>query len=113
VTSNSADLGEFDLKGVSAPLRAYELQGVGSLRTRLDISRSRGFSKFVGRERDTDHEARRKIAGELLLLDDTFQELLPILFDFMGVADPTRPAADSRVVKDGGKNGNRRNLSPV
>jgi class 3 adenylate cyclase len=46
------DLGEFDLKGVSAPLRAYELQGVGSLRTRLDISRSRGFSKFVGRERE-------------------------------------------------------------
>jgi len=109
VTSNSADLGEFDLKGVSAPLRAYELQGVGSLRTRLDISRSRGFSKFVGRERDTDHEARRKIAGELLLLDDA----LPILFDFMGVADPTRPSADTRVVKDGGKNGNRRNLSPV
>ncbi|MBI1816899.1 MAG: AAA family ATPase [Deltaproteobacteria bacterium] len=164
------DLGEFDLKGVSAPLRAYELQGVGSLRTRLDISRARGFSKFVGRERematlkgaldaaiggqgqvvgvvadagtgksrlclefvercrargvrvneghcpahgktiphlpllemlrdifgiaerDTDHEARRKIAGELLLLDDAFQELLPILFDFMGVADPSRPA---------------------
>jgi class 3 adenylate cyclase len=164
------DLGEFDLKGVSAPLRAYELQGVGSLRTRLDVSRSRGFSKFVGRdremltlesaleaaigghgqvvgvvaeagtgksrlclefvercrargvrvseghcpahgktipylpllemlcdvfgiaERDTNHEARRKIAGELLLLDDPFQELLPILFEFMGVADPARPA---------------------
>ena len=164
------DLGEFDLKGVSAPLRAYELQGVGVLRTRLDLSRSRGFSKFVGRdremaslesaleaaiaghgqvvgvvadagtgksrlclefvercrargirvneahcpahgktipylpllemlrsifgiaERDSDHEARRKIAGELMLLDDTFQTLLPILFDFMGVADPAKPA---------------------
>jgi len=163
------DLGEFDLKGVSAPLRAYELQGVGSLRTRLDFSRARGFSKFVGRERematlesaldaaisghgqvvgvvaeagtgksrlclefvercrargvrvneghcpahgktipylpllemlrdifgiaerDTDHEARRKIAGELMLLDEAFQALLPILFDFMGVADPIRP----------------------
>ena len=163
------DLGEFVLKGVSAPLRAYELQGVGSLRTRLDASRSRGFSKFVGRnrematlesaleaaiggngqvvgvvaeagtgksrlclefvercrargvrvneghcpahgktipflpllemlrdifgigERDSDHEARRKIAGELLLLDETFQQLLPILFDFMGVADPDKP----------------------
>ena len=162
------DLGDFDVKGVSAPLRAYELQGVGSLRTRLDASRARGFSKFVGRdrematlegaldaaiagngqvvgvvadagtgksrlclefvarcrargirvneghcpahgrtiphlpllemlrdifgitERDGDHEARRKIAGELLLLDDAFQDLLPILFDFMGVPDATR-----------------------
>jgi hypothetical protein len=36
-------------------------------------------------ERDTNHEARRKITGELMLLDDVFQELLPILFDFMGV----------------------------
>ncbi len=164
------DLGEFDLKGVSAPLHAYELQGVGALRTRLDVSRARGFSKFVGRERematlesalesaiaghgqvvgvvadagtgksrlcfefvercrargvrvneghcpahgktipylpllemlrdifgiaerDTDHEARRKIAGELMLLDDKFQALLPILFDFMSVADPARPS---------------------
>ena len=164
------DLGDFELKGVDAPLRVHELQGVGALRTRLDSSRSRGFSKFVGRERemaslesalegaiaghgqvigvvadagigksrlclefvercrsrgirvneahcpahgktvpylpllemlrdifgiesrDSDHEARRKIAGELMLLDETFQTLLPILFEFMGVADPTKPA---------------------
>jgi len=166
------DLGEFDLKGSSAPLRVYELQGVGALRTRLDSSRARGFSKFVGRERemaslegaleeaiagngqvvgvvadagtgtgksrlclefvercrargirvneahcpahgktvpylpllemlrgifgiearDNDHEARRKIAGELMLLDEKFQELLPILFEYMGVADPAKPA---------------------
>ncbi len=164
------DLGDFELKGVSAPLRVYELQGVGALRTRLDSSRSRGFSKFVGRDRemaslesaldaaiaghgqvvgvvadagtgksrlclefvercrargirvneahcpahgktvpylpllemlrdifgiearDSDHEARRKIAGELMLLDESFQTLLPILFEFMGVADPAKPA---------------------
>lgn len=165
------DLGDFDLKGASAPLRVYDLEGVGVLRTRLDSSRSRGFSKFVGRDRemksldaaleaaiagdgqvvgvvadagtgksrlclefvercrargirvneahcpahgktvphlpllemlrdifgiearDSDHEARRKIAGELMLLDETFQSLLPILFDFMGVADPRKPAS--------------------
>ena len=164
------DLGDFELKGVSTPLRVHELQGVGALRTRLDSSRARGFSKFVGRERematlessleaaiaghgqvvgvvadagtgksrlclefvercrargirvneahcpahgktvpylpllemlrdifgievrDSDHEARRKIAGELLLLDESFQTLLPILFEFMGVADPAKPA---------------------
>ena len=44
------DLGDFELKGAGAPLRVYELQGLGVLRTRLDSSRSRGFSKFVGRE---------------------------------------------------------------
>ncbi|MFQ5667726.1 MAG: hypothetical protein ACE5I7_15040 [Candidatus Binatia bacterium] len=43
-------------------------------------------------ERDTDHEARRKIAGELLLLDEKFQALLPILFDFFGAPDPENPA---------------------
>jgi class 3 adenylate cyclase/tetratricopeptide (TPR) repeat protein len=165
------DLGDFEIKGSNAPLRVYEIERVGALRTRLDSSRSRGFSKFVGRERemksledaledaiagdgqvvgvvadagtgksrlcfefvercrargirvieahcpahgktvpnlpllemlrnifgigarDTDHEARRKIAGELMLLDETFQSLLPILFEFMGVADPTKPAS--------------------
>ena len=28
----------------------YERQGVGRLRTKLEVSRARGFSKFVGRE---------------------------------------------------------------
>jgi class 3 adenylate cyclase/tetratricopeptide (TPR) repeat protein len=164
------DLGEFELKGVGSPLRVHELRGVGALRTRLDSARARGFSKFVGRDRemasldsaleaaiaghgqvvgvvaeagtgksrlclefvercrargirvnaahcpahgktvpylpllemlrdvfgiegsDSDHEARRKIAGELMLLDESFQSLLPILFEFMGVGDPSKPA---------------------
>ena len=164
------DLGEFDLKGASEPLHVFELEGVGSARTRLDRSRARGFAKFVGRDRemaslesaleeaisgngqvvgvvaeagtgksrlcaefiercrardiqvneahcpahgktvpylpllemlrnifeiedqDTDHEARRKITGELMLLDDKFQGMLPLLFEFLGVPDPARPA---------------------
>jgi class 3 adenylate cyclase len=44
------DQGVPPLKGVSAPVRVYELQGIGPLRTRLDVSRLRGFSRFVGRE---------------------------------------------------------------
>jgi len=44
-----ADLGAMEVKGVQEPLRVYELQGLGQLRTRLDASRSRGFSRFVGR----------------------------------------------------------------
>src|SRR5947208_3915941 len=47
------DLGPFTVKGVRDPLRVYELEGVGSLRTKLDVSRARGFSRFVGREGET------------------------------------------------------------
>jgi class 3 adenylate cyclase len=43
------DLGPFDLKGVGAPIRVYELEGVSALHTRIEVSRSRGFSRFVGR----------------------------------------------------------------
>ncbi len=164
------DLGEFEVKGVSEPVRVHELVGAGAARGRLDISRARGFTRFVGREEevktletaleqaqagngsvvgvvgeagvgksrlcaefaercrrqglpvyeaqgqahaqaipflpvlqlmrgyygvtehDTDRQAREKIAGRLLLLDEAFAEHLPLLFDFLAVADPERPA---------------------
>jgi adenylate cyclase len=163
------DLGEFEIKGASQPVRVLELAGVGQARSRLDLSRARGFSSFVGREQEmavlrealTDagagrggvvaivaepgvgksricHEfaqgcraeglevfeaqaqahgtaipympvlqmlraffgigesepeqiAREKIAGRALLLDPSFAEDLPLLFDFLGVPDPDRP----------------------
>src|SRR5215467_14134542 len=43
------ELGPMAVKGVSEPIRVYELDGVGALRTTLEVSRSRGFSRFVGR----------------------------------------------------------------
>jgi tetratricopeptide (TPR) repeat protein len=43
------DLGEFDLEGASAPVHVYALEGTGPARTRLERSRARGFSRFVGR----------------------------------------------------------------
>ena len=164
------DLGKVTVKGVKEPLGVYELRGIGRLRTRLDISRARGFSRFVGRgdemaalesalervlqgngqvvgvvagpgvgksrlcfefvercrargifvneghcpphgrvipylpvlelfrgyfriiDQDTDEEARRKIAGTLLLLDEGFRETLPLVFEFLAVPDPERPA---------------------
>jgi adenylate cyclase len=164
------DLDEFELRGVKGRIRVHELQGVGALRTRLEVSRARGFSRFVGRaeemqmlesaleraekgspqlvgvvgeagvgksrlcfeflercrargimtseaqgvahgknvpllpilrlfrtfygitERDSDVTAREKIAGRLLLLGERFRELLPVIFDFMGVPDPEHPA---------------------
>ena len=164
------DLGEFDVKGVSEPVRVHALSGAGGAHSRLDISRARGFSRFVGRgdelatleaaleqapggngvvvgvvgeagvgksrlchefverarrrgipvyeaqgqahgreipflpvlqmmrsyfaiaESDSDQQAREKIAGRMLLLDDAFAESLPLLFDFLAVPDPHRPA---------------------
>ncbi|HEX6665319.1 MAG TPA: adenylate/guanylate cyclase domain-containing protein [Solirubrobacterales bacterium] len=43
------DLGEFEIKGSSEPVRVFELAGVGQARSRLDLSREQGFSRFVGR----------------------------------------------------------------
>ncbi|MGH7855797.1 MAG: AAA family ATPase, partial [Candidatus Binatia bacterium] len=163
------DLGDFRIQGLREPLRVYELQGTGSVRSRLDRARARGLTRFVGRkpemaaleatleealagrgrvvgvvaepgvgksrlcaefldrcrarglrahggralahgksvpllpvlemlrdyfgvsERDADQAAREKIAGKLLLLDRDFDASLPLLFDFLGVADPERP----------------------
>ena len=165
-----ADLGEFEVKGSSRPLRVHELTGVGTARGRLDISQARGFSRFVGRademkvlenaheqarageaqvigivgdpgvgksrlchefsqrwraqgvpvyhtsglahtqsvplmpvmhlmrsyfditDQDSEKRARERIAGKLLLLDETLVEDLPLLFDFLAVPDPERPA---------------------
>jgi class 3 adenylate cyclase/tetratricopeptide (TPR) repeat protein len=166
------DLGEMTVKGAREPLRVYELEGVGALQTRLDVSRSRGLSRFIGREResalldealvraraghgqvvgvignagigksrlcyeftercraqgvavyratgvtygaalpffpilalmrsyfgvgenDAPAEVRRKVAGTLLMLDAGLKEALPLVFDFMGVAEARSAATD-------------------
>ena len=176
------DLGEFKLKGARAPVRAWALGGVGRARTRLEVARSRGFSRFVGRdaelreleraleraasgegqvvgvvgepgvgksrlcfqflercreggvpvneargvahgaaipflpireylrnifeigEEDSPLQARRKVAGALLLLDPESADDLPVLFDFLGIPEPDAPApsegggADRRIL---------------
>ena len=61
------DLGRMKVKGVEAPVRVAELEGVGRMRTRLDRSRARGLSKFVGRDEEMERlEAalRRALAGD-------------------------------------------------
>jgi adenylate cyclase len=163
------DLGEFQVKGAGGPVRVHKLLGTGGARTRFDVSRSRGLTRFVGRgddlqtlesalqrareghgsvlgvfaeagtgksrlcfefleraraeglnvhegravshgksiplipvleilrdyfgidERDEPRRAREKIAGRLLLLDDSFRDVLPVLFEFLGVGDPDSP----------------------
>ena len=164
------DLGEFEVKGASRPIGVFELKGAGSARSRLDLSRERGLTSFVGRQeemtaleeaferakegrgavigivaepgvgksrichefaercrargievyeaqaqahgeaipflpvlqmlrgyfgiedRDSERVAREKIAGRLLLLDPDFADDLPLVFDFLAVPDPERPA---------------------
>ena len=41
---------------------------------------------------DSERTAREKIAGRLLLLDPDFTDDLPLVFDFLSVPDPARPA---------------------
>jgi class 3 adenylate cyclase len=164
------DVGETRVKGLNDPLYVFELEGVGLVRTRLEVSRARGFTKFVGRQSEmavlegaleraisgnaqvvgvvaepgtgksrlcyefaercrareipvyeargvahgkavpllpileffrsyfgiTEHDkpraARDKIAGRMLLLDETLADGLPLVFDFLGVPDPERPS---------------------
>ncbi len=45
-----ADLGPRSMKGASAPVRVFELQGRGAVRTRLDAAGLRGLSRLIGRE---------------------------------------------------------------
>jgi len=164
------DLGTFPVKGVSEPVRVSELRGVSSLRTRFDVSRSRGLTSFVGRgsdmdmlevalqqaragngqvvgvvadagtgksrlcfefleqcrarsirvfqgncvahgknisllpilqvlrayfgidPNDPDRIAREKIAGRMLLFDESYREALPLLFDLLCVPDAENPS---------------------
>jgi class 3 adenylate cyclase/tetratricopeptide (TPR) repeat protein len=61
------ELGAFDVKGVSRPVDVFELIGVGAARSRLDLSRERGFSRFVGRDAEMatlEESLKRAGAGE-------------------------------------------------
>jgi hypothetical protein len=50
----------------------------------------RGY--FAIAEGDTAAAARDKIAGRMVLLDEKLADGLPVMFDFLGVPDPERPA---------------------
>jgi class 3 adenylate cyclase/tetratricopeptide (TPR) repeat protein len=47
-------LGPARLKGITEPVHVFEVTGYGPLRTRLQRSASRGYTKFVGRLREID-----------------------------------------------------------
>jgi len=61
------DLGRSAVKSVSRPLRIYALGGAHEYQTRFDISRERGFSRFIGRRDELDilqSELQRTLAGQ-------------------------------------------------
>jgi len=65
------DRGEQSLKGASAPVRVFDLRGRGPIRNPLERSRARGFSRFVGRERELalmDSVLRRALSGRPTVL---------------------------------------------
>jgi class 3 adenylate cyclase len=54
-------LGAMPVKGLPAPIQAYELLGAGPRRSRLSAAAARGFSRFVGR--DGELEQLREALG--------------------------------------------------
>jgi class 3 adenylate cyclase/tetratricopeptide (TPR) repeat protein len=48
------DLGEFDVKGKTEPIRVYAVTAERKGRTRLEVSRDRGLTPFVGRQHELD-----------------------------------------------------------
>jgi class 3 adenylate cyclase/tetratricopeptide (TPR) repeat protein len=45
-------LGPVKIKGVSRPINIYEVTGLGPIRTRLQRSANRGYTRFVGRQKE-------------------------------------------------------------
>ncbi|MDJ0817096.1 MAG: adenylate/guanylate cyclase domain-containing protein [Desulfobacterales bacterium] len=58
------NLGASTVKGVRQPLHIYELEDIRQFQSRLDISRERGFSRFISR------------GAELAVLESAFQQAL-------------------------------------
>jgi class 3 adenylate cyclase/tetratricopeptide (TPR) repeat protein len=74
-------------------LPVYETRGVAYGRQIPLLPMLELFRAFFGiTARDAERVAREKIAGRLLLLDETLREELPLVFDLLGVSDPEHPA---------------------
>ena len=47
-------LGAIPVKGITEPREVFELTGAGAVRTRLQASRARGFTRFIGRDAELE-----------------------------------------------------------
>src|SRR6266850_3925266 len=83
------DLGEFELKGKTHPVRAYALTGESRGRTRLEVSKDRGLTPLIGREAELArlHAAQRRAAGGqglvLLVTGEPGQGKSRLLYEFL------------------------------
>jgi hypothetical protein len=100
VSVQSSELGALDVEEGLVALRARHLDpGVGFGERGLDCFprlEALGLTEYAGsgeqsRELPESVAAREKIAGRMLLLDETLADGLPLMFDFLGVPDPERP----------------------
>ena len=51
-------LGPIPVKGVDEPVKVFELIGAATIRTRLQVARARGFTRFVGRDAEMEQVRR-------------------------------------------------------
>jgi class 3 adenylate cyclase/tetratricopeptide (TPR) repeat protein len=85
-------LGPTTVKGVSGPINVFELTGLGPLRTRLQVSAQRGFTKFVGRQAELDQmkqalELVRQNHGQIVAaIGDPGVGKSRLLYEFKAVA---------------------------
>ena len=83
------DLGEFEVKGKTHPVRAYALTGEVHGQTRLLVSKARGLTPLVGREVELArlHEAhRRAVDGQgvvMLIVGEAGQGKSRLLHEFV------------------------------
>ncbi len=84
------DLGRFNVQGVQEPLRVFELQGVGPLRTKMEVAERRGLSRFVGRQREMEQlqrawEAAQAGRGQIVaVLGEAGVGKSRLLYEFKG-----------------------------
>ncbi|TMK82206.1 MAG: hypothetical protein E6G47_01055, partial [Actinobacteria bacterium] len=83
------DLGEFEVKGKTHPIRAYALTGESRGRTRLEVSKDRGLTPLVGRAAELArlHAAQRRVTGGqglvLLVTGEPGQGKSRLLYEFL------------------------------
>ncbi|HSD11511.1 MAG TPA: AAA family ATPase [Candidatus Binatia bacterium] len=84
---------EFAERCRAREIKVYEGHGVPYGKAMPWLPILEFFRGYFGiTEPDTAQAARDKIAGRMVLLDERLVEGLPLLFDFLGVPDPDRPA---------------------
>jgi adenylate cyclase len=73
-------------------IRVYEAHGISHGKAIPLVPILELFRNYFGiTEQETAEQAREKITDGLMSLDSHFEEVFPLLFEFLGVPDPDRP----------------------